>query len=90
MGDPLENEKQDKHWTLDRKVPLALIVAVAVQTFSMGWFAAALSSRVDILERQATGFVPQTERLIRLETKMENLREGLVEIKALLRPPSRP
>jgi hypothetical protein len=34
-------------WHLDRRVPIALIVALAVQTSGIVWWAASLSGRVD-------------------------------------------
>lgn len=39
-------------WHLDKKVPLALIMAMALQTLGVIWWAASLSTRVDHQERQ--------------------------------------
>jgi hypothetical protein len=38
---------QQQAWHLDRRVPIALIVALAVQTSGIVWWAASLSGRVD-------------------------------------------
>lgn len=82
---------EDGKWHLDRKVPIALILALAFQTSAVSWWAATLSARVDLLERQAVAIGPQAERIIRLETKVDGIAGGLSEIKALIdrRPDSR-
>jgi hypothetical protein len=75
---------QDRQWHLDRKVPIALIVALAVQTSAVSWWAATLSARVDLLERQAVAIGPQAERIIRLESKVDGITGALWEIKGLI------
>jgi selenophosphate synthetase-related protein len=42
---------QQQAWHLDRRVPIALIVALAVQTSGIVWWAANLSARVDVHAR---------------------------------------
>jgi hypothetical protein len=76
--------QEDRKWHLDRKVPIALILALAIQTSAVSWWAATLSARVDLLERQAVAIGPQAERIIRLETKVDGITGGLSEIKALI------
>jgi hypothetical protein len=78
------NEDQD-HWHLDRRVPIALIVTIAVQTAGIVWWASDVNARVAQLERQAVAAAPQPERIIRLETQIEAIREGIAEIKVLVR-----
>ncbi len=39
-------------WHLDKKVPLALIMTMALQTLGVIWWAASLSTRVEHQERQ--------------------------------------
>ena len=74
----------DKHWHLDRKVPIALIVAIAIQTGTGIWWAAGVNTRVEQLERQTNNTAPQAERIVRLETKMDGIFASLAEIKQLL------
>jgi hypothetical protein len=82
---------EDRHWHLDRKVPIALILALGAQTSAVSWWAATLSARVDLLERQVLAIAPQSERIIRLESKVDGIATSLWEIKALIdrRPDSR-
>ena len=75
----------DRQWRLDKRVPLAPIVAIVVQTVAVVWFAAGLYNRVATLEEKAVSYAPQSERIIRLETKMENIQEGIGEIKVMIR-----
>lgn len=35
------------HWTIDKKVPVAILVMIAFQTLSVIWFAAKLEARVE-------------------------------------------
>jgi hypothetical protein len=39
-------------WHLDKRVPIALILTVAIQTGAMVWWAASISARVEMHERQ--------------------------------------
>jgi hypothetical protein len=82
-----EVHEYERQWHLDKKVPIALILALAVQTVAIVWWAAALSVRVDSLERAALAVAPQAERIVRVETKMDMLTATLTEIKAMLRNP---
>lgn len=75
----------DATWHLDKRVPIALIVAIAIQTGGMIWWASSLSERVNSLERQATMSAPQGDRLTRVEVKIEAVQEGISEIKRLIR-----
>jgi hypothetical protein len=77
-----------KHWTVDKRVPLALILAISVQTCGIVWWASGLTSRVEQLERQAIASAPQADRLTRVEVKLESVRDGINEIKRLMQRPA--
>jgi hypothetical protein len=81
----MSEEEDCKHWTVDRRVPLALIVAMAMQTGGLVWWASSLSERVNTLERRADQTAPQADRLTRVEVKIESIQEGITEIKRLIR-----
>lgn len=78
-------DKSDASWHLDRKVPIAVIVTIMLQTGAIIWWAAGASERITALERQAAAAGPQSERLTRVETKLEAVTEGITEIKTILR-----
>lgn len=75
-------------WKIDRHIPLALILTIVIQTLVAVWAASNLWARVDNIERQMATFAPQSERLIRLEGKVESVKDSLAEIKELLRKPT--
>ena len=72
-------------WHLDKRVPVALILAIALQSFTAIWWAGRIDSRVDSIERRQEQQAPQGDRIVRLETRMENIAEYILEIRNLLR-----
>ena len=77
-------QDDDQHWSLDKRVPLALIIAILMQTAAALWWAASLNARVEQLERQAIVAAPNVERIVRLETKMDAIFASLAEIKLIV------
>ena len=91
----------EAHWTVDRKVPVALLCAILAQSAVGIWWAATQSARIDTLERQASTALlsAQTttnsstvlsERLTKLETQFSYVISGLDDVKAILRQPVSP
>ena len=80
MTDPADDYK----WHLDKKVPLALIVTIFVQTIGFAWWFGGLSQRVEMLERSALASLPRFESVIRLETKVDVINATLQELKAII------
>lgn len=76
----------NQSWHLDKKVPIAIIGTLIAQTMGLGIWAGATGSRIDALERAMVTSAPQAERVVRIETKVEALKDSLTEIKAILRP----
>lgn len=72
-------------WSIDRKVPLALVFMLLFQTGGAFWWASSLNSRVSILEDRMTASAPQADRLTRVEVKLESALDGIAEVKAILR-----
>lgn len=74
-------------WHLDRRIPIALIVSIALQTGLGIWWAADLSARVGQVERQQAASAPQGDRLTRVETRLEAVQEGIARIERLIQQP---
>ena len=72
------------HWTVDKRIPLALLVTIALQTGGIVWWAAGLSSRVASLEENRITTADFSARLVRLETNYEFVRQTLLTIDAKL------
>jgi hypothetical protein len=77
---------QGGRWQVDRKIPLALIIMIFLQTAGAFWWASSLTARVETLEKQMAAAAPQRDRLTRVEVRLDNVVDGIGEIKALLRP----
>ncbi len=81
-------EQIDTAWHLDRRVPLALIFAILTQTAGAFWWASSITARVTNLEAQvasqAAGNMPLVERMTRVETKLDGMREDVNDIKRAL------
>jgi hypothetical protein len=79
----------ERHWHLDKQVPVALIATIIcgglAHTLTLVWFASNIWTRVGDLEKKVETAAPQIERIIRLETKVDGLHTGIQEVKALLR-----
>jgi hypothetical protein len=80
-----EQSPHDRHWHLDKRVPLALIMTIVIQTAGLVWWASSLSERVNSLERTREATAPQADRLTRVEVKLEGVQSGIDEIKRLIR-----
>lgn len=81
----MSEEEDSKHWSVDKRVPLALIITMAIQTAGAVWWASNVSERVNNLEKRAEVAAPQGDRLTRVEVKIESIQEGITEIKRLIR-----
>lgn len=75
----------DQRWHLDKRVPLALIVTIIIQTAGLVWWASSLSERVNSLERTRDATAPQADRLTRVEVKVESIQQGVERIERLIR-----
>lgn len=64
----------------ERKISLAIIVALAVQAASALIWAGAAAERIDGLERQMANHRPTVERLARLEARLEGVQDQLARI----------
>lgn len=73
-------------WHLDKRVPVAFILAILGQTGAFLWWAASINERVASLEKANSAAVisapVQADRLTRVESKMESVQRDLTEIKA--------
>lgn len=69
------------HWTVDKRVPVALIISMLIQTAGVIWWAAGMNSSVQNLERAVASFPDVRERVVKLETRLETIGSTLGEIK---------
>ena len=72
-------------WHLDRRVPVALIVTLVIQTGAVVWWASNIDKRVEQLEDQVATRALVNERLARMEAQIGGIRENTARIESWLR-----
>ena len=80
----IERNDDDARWHLDKRVPLALIVTICLQTGTFVWWASSITERVSSLERERVATAPQADRLTRVEVKLEGVQSGIDRIERAL------
>lgn len=71
-------------WHLDKRVPIALIVTIAIQTLAGGFWLGSLANRVATLESAGAQSVGFPVRLAVAETQIAEVRAQITDIKAIL------
>ena len=93
----MEMEENRSHWSLDKRVPIALIVTMILQVFAAGVFMASLQSTQTQHERRisqneveikAQSLVSQKagNDLTRLQVQNENILEAVRRVERVLVP----
>ena len=75
----------ESYWHLDRRIPVALIVTIVLQTMAIVWWAASMNERLSSLEDRVNGMHDFGPRIIRLEEKQDGIRQRLDRIDRNLR-----
>ena len=68
--------------SVDKKVSLALLLAIIVESAGGLLWAGATIERIDVLERQSEQTEPVRERLARVEAQLEAMQAQLARIEA--------
>jgi hypothetical protein len=61
------------HWSIDKRVPIATLGIVVVQTVAVVWWAASLNARVAFAEKSLDLLASNAERLVRIEMRQESV-----------------
>ena len=80
----MKNEIEMQSWHLDRRVPVALIAAIAFQTAGALLWAGAVSQRLSFLEQRAAREEGLLERTARVEEQALSMRGALRRIETKL------
>lgn len=87
----------DRHWHVDRKVPIALLIGIVAQTFALGWWASGVEYRVDTVQKADTATQIKlvsiearqldAEKLgVRIDEQLKAMRETMTRIESSLKP----
>lgn len=60
-------DRRGEHWTVDRRIPLALVAAIAIQTAGAVWWAASIDQRLASVEIATSASVTLADRVTRVE-----------------------
>lgn len=77
----------EEHWTLDKRIPLALIFAIVLQTSGFAFWVGTLSTRVEQLEAAVTRRAADPDRITRLEVRLETVLESVKRIERAVTAP---
>lgn len=77
--------RTEDHWHVDRKIPLALILTLAMQTLAAIWWAAGVNARLANVEISVAASREVGERITRLEVQQQEIREDLRDLIQVLR-----
>lgn len=80
-----DDKRWEEQWHLDRKVPIAVIVTILIQSGVFVWWASDANSRLGAVEKRLEASAPQADRLTRVEVQLDAVKEGISDIKAMLR-----
>jgi len=75
----------EARWHLDKRVPIALILTIFIQTVGIVWWAATVTSRVDRLEEKANIAQELNNRVIRMEEQLKASNRILYDIRTEIR-----
>ena len=86
-----EEARANSHWTLDKRVPIAIIIALLVQGAGIAWWAATMEGRISEAQKAITRLDARDQemresrdRLIRLEERMISATDELKRMNAKL------
>lgn len=77
MSGPAPQNSASEHWTLDRKVPVAIVATLFVQLLGFGWYAAKLDARV---EEQATRLTKAETQITTIDREAREVSTRLVRV----------
>jgi len=68
-----------EHWSFDKRIPVAIVVTIVIQTLGVVWAASALWSQVQAQEQRLNAIEAQ-----KVESRLSRLEEAMLGVKAQL------
>lgn len=76
--------EDNSHWTVDKRIPLALVLTIALQTAALIAWGTTLTNRVTALEESSRADAPRRDQFIELRVEFRQVQENISEIKRLI------
>lgn len=76
------SEQEDNNWHLDKKVPISLLLAILAQTLGVVAWGATMAEKVTVLKDRLDAIAPNSDRLTRVEVKVDSLLSSVNRIEA--------
>lgn len=67
-------------WHIDKRIPVALLIALLLQAAGIIWWAAGINARVAVLESSLLTSRENGERLVRIEATVDGINQRLVRM----------
>lgn len=78
-------DKDEASWPLDKRIPISLILAILLQTIGVVWWGATMAEKVVVLKDRMDAIAPNSDRLTRVEVKVDTLLGSVSRIEAQTR-----
>lgn len=76
------SSQDDNNWHLDKKVPITLLLAILLQTAGVVAWGATMAEKVVVLKDRLDAIAPNSDRLTRIEVKVDSLFSSVNRIEA--------
>ena len=82
----VSDDQDQSRWHLDKRVPIALILTISLQTIGLVWYVPKLDSRVEALEIFAADNKGLLTDSAVLRTRLDNIERSLLRIERAVAP----
>ncbi len=79
------DRRETPRWEIERKIPVAVILTLLLNTFATVWWAASTSARLTVVETAITASARMPESMARLEEKLSAVRDEVGQVKEDIR-----
>lgn len=68
-------------WHIDKRIPVTMIIALAIQSAAVAFYGGQVSERIDNIEEKQVAASPNANRITTLETHLIYIAEDIKDIK---------
>jgi hypothetical protein len=71
---------QSEHWHLDKRVPLALIITLIIQTMGVFFWMGQLSVKLHQMEKQSIAYIENHDSILTFGVRIQHIEEAIDKI----------